>query len=160
SGYVVTGDRYISLGVRVMGRIEKYLVEEGQTVHAGDPLVQLDDRQYRASLLEARAEYREALATVELRRKELARGAELKRRDFAPQSDLDLRENELRVAEARAERLAAHVGRLEVDLEDTVVRTPTNGVILEKFKEVGETAVPGGFAGSGELIRVANLDDL
>ena len=33
-------------------------------------------------------------------------------------------------------------------------------MILEKFKEVGEIAVPGGFAGSGELIRMANLDEL
>ena len=41
-----------------------------------------------------------------------------------------------------------------------VIRAPTDGVILEKFKEVGEIAVPGGFEGSGELIRMANLDDM
>jgi HlyD family secretion protein len=35
-----------------------------------------------------------------------------------------------------------------------------DGVILAKLKEVGEIAVPGGFAGSGDLIRMANLDDL
>ena len=28
-GYVVTADRYISIGVRVPGRIDRYLVEEG-----------------------------------------------------------------------------------------------------------------------------------
>ena len=33
-------------------------------------------------------------------------------------------------------------------------------MILEKLKEVGEIAVPGGFAGSGDLIRMANLEDL
>src|SRR5439155_485647 len=41
SGYIVTGDRYVSIGVRVPGRIERYFVEEGQTVHRGDALVQL-----------------------------------------------------------------------------------------------------------------------
>jgi HlyD family secretion protein len=41
-----------------------------------------------------------------------------------------------------------------------VIRAPTSGVILEKFKEVGEIAVPGGFEGSGELIRMANLKDM
>ena len=41
-----------------------------------------------------------------------------------------------------------------------MLRAPTNGVVLEKFKEVGEIAVPGGFAGSGELIRLANMDEL
>ena len=41
-----------------------------------------------------------------------------------------------------------------------MLRAPTDGVILAKLKEVGEIAVPGGFAGSGDLIRMANLDDL
>ena len=41
-----------------------------------------------------------------------------------------------------------------------MIRAPTSGVILEKFKEVGEIAVPGGFEGSGELIRMANLEDM
>jgi len=32
--------------------------------------------------------------------------------------------------------------------------------VLAKLKEVGEIAVPGGFAGSGDLIRLANLTDM
>ena len=32
--------------------------------------------------------------------------------------------------------------------------------MLAKLKEVGEIAVPGGFAGSGDLIRLANLTDM
>jgi RND family efflux transporter MFP subunit len=47
-----------------------------------------------------------------------------------------------------------------VNLDYTVLRAPTDGVILAKLKEVGEIAVPGGFAGSGDLIRMANLEDL
>src|SRR3989442_16020880 len=56
SGYIVTGDRYVSIGVRVPGRIERYFVEEGQTVHRGDALVQLDDRDYRAAVARAEAQ--------------------------------------------------------------------------------------------------------
>lgn len=160
SGYVVTGERYISLGVRVPSRIEEYLVEEGERVEAGQALVRLDARSYEAALREARASLLRARADVELQRKELARTRELVERDVASRSDLDLRVNALRVAEAEAARLEAEIARREVDLEDTVVRAPTAGVILEKFKEVGEIAVPGGFEGSGELVRMANLDDL
>ena len=32
--------------------------------------------------------------------------------------------------------------------------------MLAKLKEVGEIAVPGGFSGSGDLIRLANLSDM
>ena len=47
-----------------------------------------------------------------------------------------------------------------MNLDYTMLRAPPDGVILAKLKEVGEIAVPGGFAGSGDLIRMANLDDL
>jgi RND family efflux transporter MFP subunit len=160
TGYIVTGDRYISLGVRVPGRVAAYLVEEGQSVEAGQALVRLDDRQYAASLREARASRRVAEANVELRRKELARLRELRVQEFASQAQLDVKQNELDVAQAELERLRARVAQLELDVEETVVRAPASGVVLEKFKEVGEMAVPGGFAGSGEVIRIANLEDL
>jgi multidrug efflux pump subunit AcrA (membrane-fusion protein) len=39
SGYVVTGDKYISIGVRVAGRIDAYLVDESDRVVKGQPLV-------------------------------------------------------------------------------------------------------------------------
>jgi RND family efflux transporter MFP subunit len=160
SGYVVTGERYISLGVRVPSRIERYLVQEGQTVEAGQALVQLDARQYDAALNQARANLLRARADVDLGRKELARSRALVAKGVSSQSDLDIKVNQLRVAEAQVAQLEAAVASAEVDLEDTVIRAPTPGVILEKFKEVGEIAVPGGFEGSGELIRMANLDDM
>jgi len=160
SGYVVTGDRYISLGVRIPGRIEEYLVDEGEAVVAGQALVRLDDRNYAAALREARASLHLARANLDLRRKELVRSEELRSRNVASEADLDVKQNQLSVAQAEVERLIARIASLELDLEDTVLRAPSNGVVLEKFKEVGEIAVPGGFAGSGELIRLANMDEL
>ncbi len=160
SGYVVTGDHYISLGVRVPGRIEAYLVDEGETVKAGQALVKLDARNYTAALDEARASLHLARANLELRRKEMARAQELHDRNVASLADLDLKRNQLSVAQAEIEKLVARLAQLDIDLEDTVLRAPANGVVLEKFKEVGEIAVPGGFAGSGELIRLANMDEL
>ena len=160
SGYVVTGERYVSLGVRVPSRIERYLVEEGQRVEAGQELVQLDPRQYAAALAQARANLVRARADLELRRKELARASTLVERGVLSQADLDVKQNLVSVSEAEIAQLNAAIDRAKVDLDDTVIRAPTAGIILEKFKEVGEIAVPGGFAGSGELIRMANLDDM
>jgi len=160
SGYVVTGERYVSLGVRVPSRIERYLVEEGQRVEKGQALVQLDPRQYDAMLAQARANLVRAKADLELRKKELARSQQLVQRGVLSQADLDVKENQLKVAEAEVAQIEAAIDRARVDLDDTVIRAPTAGIILEKFKEVGEIAVPGGFAGSGELIRMANLEDL
>src|SRR5207249_11552355 len=37
SGHVVTGDRYVSIGVRVPGRIARYFGAAGKAVHRGEP---------------------------------------------------------------------------------------------------------------------------
>lgn len=160
AGYVVTGDRYISLGARVPGRVARYLVEEGERVVAGQPLVHLDDRHYAAAVREAEAGRRIAEANARLRSAELARLRQLHDRNTAPRAALDAKENEQLSAAAEVERLTARLAQLRLDLEETVVRAPTSGVVLEKLKAVGEMAVPGGFSGSGELIRIANLDEL
>jgi RND family efflux transporter MFP subunit len=160
SGYVVSGDRYIAIGVRVPGRIERYFAEEGDRVQRGDPLVQIDAREYEATLRRAQANVQQARALATLRAKELARFDALARRGVIARNDLDVKRAEAATATAGVAQAEADVHAAEVALEYTTLRAPTSGVILAKLKEVGEIAVPGGFSGSGDLVRLANLEDL
>ena len=68
SGYVVTGNKYISIGARVPGRIDAYLVDESEEVVAGQPLVRLDRRDYEAALERAGAALELARANESLAR--------------------------------------------------------------------------------------------
>ena len=160
SGYIVTGDRYVSIGVRVPGRIERYFVEEGQSVHRGDALVQLDDRDYRAAVARTEAQLAVARANLDLAEAELRRNRALRRNGVVSEQELDVQQNKASVARATVAQLEAELAQARVNLEYTVLRAPTDGVILAKLKEVGEIAVPGGFAGSGDLVRMANLTDI
>jgi RND family efflux transporter MFP subunit len=160
SGYVVTGERYISIGVRVAGRIDRYFVEEGQSVREGDSLVQLDDRDYRAGVARGEASLALARADLRLAEAELSRGQRLIREQIVSDQELDVLRNRRSVAAARVSQAEAEVEQARVNLEYTLLRSPTDGVVLAKLKEVGEIAVPGGFAGSGDLIRLANLADM
>jgi RND family efflux transporter MFP subunit len=160
SGYVVTGEKYISIGVRVPGRVDAYLVDESERVAKGQPLVQLDRRDYEAALRQAQAALELARATLQLKRIEAERLRKLRSQDVASQSQLDVKESELHVAAAQVKQAEAEIEQAKVNLDYTTLRAPTDGVILAKLKEVGEMAVPGGFAGSGDLIRMANLEDM
>jgi HlyD family secretion protein len=160
SGYVVTGDRYVSVGVRVAGRIDRYFVEEGQSVRKGDALVQLDDRDYRAAVVRTEAGLRVARANLALAESELRRGLELRRQGVISPQELDVLQNKADVSRATITQLEAELEQARVSLEYTTLRAPTDGVVLAKLKEVGEIAVPGGFAGSGDLIRIANMADM
>jgi RND family efflux transporter MFP subunit len=160
SGYIVTGDRYVSVGVRVAGRIDHYFVEEGQSVKKSDPLVQLDDRDYRAAVAATEARIASARANVSLAEADLARGRSLRSQGVISQQEYDVLENKAAVARAAIQQLEAELSETKVNLDYTTLRAPADGVVLAKLKEVGEIAVPGGFAGSGDLIRLANLTDM
>ncbi len=160
AGYVVTGDRYISIGVRVAGRIDAYEVQEGDFVRKGDVLVRLDNRDYQAAVRKAEANLELARANLVLKRKQVERARGLHERGLIADENLDVAENELAVAEATVHQAEAEVALAKVNLDHTRLTAPTDGIVLAKLKEVGEIAVPGGFAGSGDLIRIANLHDL
>ena len=160
SGYVVTGEKYISIGVRVPGRIDAYLVDESDAVTKGQALVQLDQRDYVAALTRARASLELARANAELAEIEAKRQRALAAQSVAAQSTLDVKESQLRVAKAQVAQAQAALREAEVALDYTTLRAPRDGVVLAKLKEVGEIAVPGGFAGAGDLIRMADLSDL
>ena len=160
SGYVVTADKYISIGVRIPGRVEKFFVDESDRVKAGDPLVQLDDRDYKAALDSQKAKLAVSLANSDLHKLQLERQRKLRAANYASQADLDNAETLLRVDQAQIAQLKAEIAQSQVNLDYTLLRAPADGVILAKLKEVGEIAVPGGFSGSGDLIRMANLSDL
>jgi RND family efflux transporter MFP subunit len=160
SGYVVPAQPTIAIGSRVAGRIERYRVEEGDRVKPGDPLVELDARPFRAAVEEARASLASARARARLAESELRRARKLFEADVLPRDTLDQRESEARVARASVAQFESALTRGEIDLEDTVIRAPTGGVVLETLKQPGEVAVPGGFAGSGDLLRLANLEEI
>jgi len=160
SGYIVPGDKVVAIGARVPGRVERYLVDDGSVVHAGDPLVQLDDREYRAALERAQAQLEVARANLRLAESELTRGSELANAHYLAPSELDIRRNKVEVSRATIHELEAAIAQAQINLDYTTLRAPTDGIVLAKLKEAGEIAVPGGFAGSGDLVRLANLHDL
>ncbi|MEP7281321.1 MAG: efflux RND transporter periplasmic adaptor subunit [Rubrivivax sp.] len=63
SGRVATRSR-VEVGSTVTGRVATVLVREGQTVIVGQPLVQLEDAEWRAALAQAEAGARQATARL------------------------------------------------------------------------------------------------
>jgi HlyD family secretion protein len=63
SGRVATRSR-VELGSTLTGRVERVPVQEGEAVHAGQRLLELDDREWRAALAQAEAAERQAGARL------------------------------------------------------------------------------------------------
>jgi RND family efflux transporter MFP subunit len=160
SGYLITAEKYIAIGVRVPGRIERFLVDEGDHVDAGALLAELDDRDYRAQVGRAEAALRLAEANRKLAESDRGRIRTLFREGVASRQELDQVESRFDVAAATVAQAQNELTQARTNLDDTKLRSPVRGVVLAKLRGVGEIAVPGGFAGSGDLLRLADLSEL
>jgi RND family efflux transporter MFP subunit len=112
------------VGPAVRARITEVLVEEGDRVTEGQPMVRLDNREavHRAEETEARARFAA---------EDLARIRTLVTRDIAARATLERAE-----AEARAVRAVAEAAQRRLD--DYIVRAPSDGIVLRRDAEVGE----------------------
>lgn len=140
----------------IAGRIEQLFVKEGQRVRKGQKLVELDDREVRLGLEEARARFLQGLGQLAVEEEGYAgkkpertleeQLAELKRmeddglvtRRERLDRELDLGMEAVRNGAYRRELLEvrsglstarADIARLELDLERTVIHAPFSGVM-------------------------------
>lgn len=111
--------RRAELSFDVPGSVERFRLEEGRQVKAGDVVARLDDGVYKARLDAARAEFERA--TVDLARYQRLWEEEL----AVARAEVDDRR-------ARLEAARTNLAAAEQDLADTVIRAPFDGVITRR----------------------------
>jgi RND family efflux transporter MFP subunit len=110
------------LSFDVPGFVDRFSLEEGRRVKAGEVVAHLDDRIYRSRLDAARAEFERA-------RSDLARYQRLWDTEMAvARSEVDDRR-------ARLETARTSLAAAERDLADTVIKAPFEGVITRRRVE-------------------------
>ncbi len=164
SGYVVTRHKYITIGTKILGQIVAEPIEEGQHVRIGDLLAQIDDRDYQAQLRQAAAGRDLSESTLRL---DLAR-AERARRLFGTgtisRDEYDTAMSAAEVAQAALKRDTAAVDYARFQVSQCVITSPINGIVLHKYRELGDTINFGGQiqAGGGatDIVQLADTDDM
>ena len=163
SGYIVNRER-IELSPRFMGVVKWIGVKKGDAVTNGQVVVLLDDAEQKARVAEA--EGRLASAKVVVAKAELDRERMrtlIAREIETKQTDDDLR---LRVESAKAslKEVEGSFQLARTYLDWTVIRSPINGVVVEKLVDPNELVTPQSFGGtrgpSTALIALADPKDL
>jgi multidrug efflux system membrane fusion protein len=111
----------------VAGRITEVLFEDGQNVHAGDILFEIDPRPYEAAVARADANLSTATSNAGYAKVELERAAGLVRTQAVSQQVYDQRANANRVASAAIKAAEAELKQASLDLEHAHVRAPITG---------------------------------
>ncbi len=143
----------VEVGAETSGLITEILVDYNDEVEVGQVLARLDTEQLEATvtqreaaLAQAEAHVAQAKATAAELRLRRSRTAELRRSGNTSQQALDLVNAELKRAVAAVAAADAEVAladaklRLERSrLAKTVIRSPIDGIVLERLVEPGQT---------------------
>ena len=145
------------LAANVIGNVTRVLVVEGQRVHAGDVVVEIDDREARARRAQAAGGVDEvdhaiaaARANADVAAKTFARYSALRARGSVSAQELDevTAKNDAAQAQlqqALARRVQAREGASEAEtfLSYSRLRAPIDGIVTARMIDPGAQAAPG-----------------
>lgn len=120
------------------GVVDEVFVSTGQRVKANDLLLRMDQREFNAALLEAKARVARARIATEKAERELARTQELYDRGLIAQEELKDAELEQAAALAEEESAKAAEAVAAVALERTEMRAPFDGIVVARNAWKGE----------------------
>lgn len=143
SGSVAAWEQ-VSLGVELSGqRVAQVLVEVGDVVAAGQPLLRLDDRSLAMELRQAEAALAQANASLAVASANARRGERLKREQLIAASEADqLISGELG-AQAQRQTAQAQLDNARLRLGFTTLKSPHAGVVSQRMVQPGQVVSAG-----------------
>ncbi|MBL8201324.1 MAG: efflux RND transporter periplasmic adaptor subunit [Chromatiales bacterium] len=149
----------VELKSKASGQILDIQGETGQVVTAGTPLVQIDKRTPTNALAQATAQLEAAKARRSIAEAQSRRAAKLLEERII--NDVDFEQAQLEAANAKAEVVRSQVAveTARIQLDDTDLRAPITGTIIEKLVEKGQViSSPTMDVGGGTLLlKMADL---
>jgi|SRR5581483_2019709 HlyD family secretion protein len=163
SGYIINRQR-IELSPRFLGTVTWIGVKKGDAVTNGQVVVLLDDAEYKARVHEAEGHLATAKANVDKAKLDYDRIVQLNKTQTESKKAEDDARIQVELAEAATKEAQGAYEVAKAYLDWTVIRSPINGVVLEKHVEPNELVVPQSFGGTGgpstALIAIADPKDL
>ena len=166
---VLTVEHQVDLSSQRDGVVISVAKDEGAAVKAGDILGHLDDRTLQQELVKARDDLKVTENNLQFKAAELkAKGAAYRRQQLlrdaglSSQADLEKAEFEAKGAEydmhgyeALVESGQAEMHRLEIEIDQTVLRAPFSGVVVRRYVRQGQAIAKG-----DKCFRISQLSPL
>jgi HlyD family secretion protein len=163
SGYIVNRER-IELSPRYLGVVRWIGVKKGDSVTNGQVVVLLDDAEYKARLQEVDGRLAVGRIAVEKAELDYQRVLSLATDRIESPQARDHARLAVEAAKASVQEIEGQRQLLKTYLDWTVIRSPIDGVVLEKLVDPNELVTPQSFGGtrgpSTALIAVADPKDL
>ncbi len=152
-------DTTVEVKTRASGEVLDILVQTGEEVKRGQLLMRIDPRQPRNSVDQAQAQLDVAKAQLEIAKTQLDRSQELLKAQTITQQEYESALLAHANAKAAVVRTQIDVENNQISLEDTDVRAPIAGVIIQKGVERGQqvASATSNVGGGTVLMKMADM---
>ena len=140
SEWIGTLDGSVNAGIRpkVEGYLQRQLYKEGQFVKVGDPLFEVDARQFRAAFEQAKGALGQAESQLAKATRDVERFAPLAAERAVSQQELDDAVSAQKNAKAAVDSARAVVDQASLNLGWTKVTSPIEGIVGIAKSQVGD----------------------
>ena len=129
----------VSVGTQVSGTVRKLYVDFNDKVKQGQPLLELDDALVSAAERQSAANVVSAQASLELAQANEARMKALFAQEYVSRQEYDQARQALKSAQAQVALARAQNDRDRANLNFTVIRSPVDGVVVDRVVDLGQT---------------------
>jgi len=133
----VTPCNTVSVKSRVDGQLVKVNYAEGQVIHAGDPLVEIDAAPFQAALLQVEGQFARDSALLENARLDLARYQEAYAKNAVPKQQLDTQLATVHQYEGVVKIDQGQVNNAQVQLAYCHITAPLSGRVGLRLVDAG-----------------------
>jgi membrane fusion protein, multidrug efflux system len=133
----------VTVRTQISGVMQKILFTEGQTVHQGDPLAQIDPRPYEAALQQVQGNLRRDQALMANAKLDLQRYEGLVKEDSVAQQQLDTQRALVDQYKGTIESDEGQVKTAEVNSQYTKIAAPITGRVGLRQVDQGNYVTPG-----------------
>lgn len=129
----------INVGSQVSGTVVELKADFNDRVKKGQVLLKLDPTIFNAQVGQARASLASNQASLRLAQAKFERNQQLLAQHFVSSLAVDESRRELDVARANLLLAKAQVDRAQADLDNSVIRSPIDGVVIKRTIDLGQT---------------------
>ncbi len=129
----------VEIGSQVSGTVAELFADYNSQVRKGQVLLQIESSSFRARQLQAEAAVARAEAALLDGQRQFRRAKELISENYVSQADVEAAEVQVRQREADVKQARAQLEVARVDLANTTIRAPVDGVVISRSIDRGQT---------------------
>lgn len=133
----------VTVGAEVSGRVDEIFVDFNSLVKKGDIIARINTDELKARAVQTRASVEQAAANLAKAVNDLRRASALRDKGFASQSIYDSALASRNAAAATLNSTRAQSDQTEANLAKAAIRSPIDGVVLDRKVERGQTVTAG-----------------